>query len=247
VVAVPVDALSRTGGERTSGLTRRCPAIATLVACAGGIRAQLRKRSERKDREEMAAIEMKVRRMQTGETLVATLETFEDAVTWLGERPEFTEVLGVLSKELSPAQHRALRAAMRPYSAAERRHLEAEERVIAEALAERDRVEAELAERQRREHEAAMRRADPDRPMALRWHYVDGLSHEDPFDPRPVTEAARRAVEAWIAERNEWVASREQTVYEALVTVYPGPVPTGDEADRVQPGGQFVPGPAQRH
>jgi hypothetical protein len=193
----------------------------------------------------MAAIEMKVRRMKTGETLVATLESFEDAVTWLGERPEFTEVLGVLSQDLSPAQHRALRAAMRPYSAAERRHIEEADREAAAAHVAQEQSELELAERERQAHAAAMKHADPDRPMNLRWHHRDGLSVEDPYDPRDITAAARDAVEAWVAERQTWVADRGQKVYEALVTVYPGPVPSGDEEDRVQPGGQFVPGPAK--
>lgn len=191
----------------------------------------------------MASIEMKVRRMQTGEMLVATLESFEDAVTWLGARPEFTEVLGVLSKDISPAKMRALKAAMRPYSAAERRHLEAEERAAAEALAQQDRLEAERAAREQREHTEAMLRADPNRVMTVRWHCREGMSIDDPYDPREITEAARRAVEAWVAERSTWISDPDLMLVEALVNVYPGPVPSGNEEDRIEPGGQFARGP----
>ena len=40
-------------------------------------------------------------------------------------------------------------------------------------------------------------------------------------------------------ERGSWIRGRGQVVGEALVTVWPGQVPSGSE--RVQSGGQFVP------
>ncbi len=192
----------------------------------------------------MAKLEMKVRRLKTGETLVATLESFDDAVTWLGERPEYVEVLGVLSEDLTPAMDRALRAAMRPYTDEEHQLIQEADRRAEAAIREQIERESAMAEQRRREHAEAMRQADPDRPMMLRWHHEEGLEISDPYDDREITEAAREAVDAWIAERNTWVADRGQKVIEAMVTVYPGPVPSGNEADRVQPGGQFIPGSA---
>jgi hypothetical protein len=191
----------------------------------------------------MARIEMKVRRMDTGETLVAELGSFADAVAWLEERPEGTEVLGVLSKDLSPEQHQALRASLRPYSASERRLIAAADRRAGEAIAARLAEETKLAARRMREHAEAQRRADPNRPMDLRWDLTEGLSKADPYDPREITDAVKQAVVAWVAERGTWVEGRGQQVVEATLQAYPGPVPGGDEADRVVPGGQFVAGP----
>ena len=46
-------------------------------------------------------------------------------------------------------------------------------------------------------------------------------------------------VEAWVAERNSWVHRRGQYLVDAQLLVWPGPVPSGDEADRIEQGGQF--------
>jgi hypothetical protein len=89
-----------------------------------------------------------------------------------------------------------------------------------------------------------MAKANPDRPMALRWHYAEGLTVADPYDQREITEAARKAVDDWIAERNTWVVDRGMMVLEAQLSVYPGPIPGGNEDERIQPGGQFIPGSA---
>jgi hypothetical protein len=75
--------------------------------------------------------------------------------------------------------------------------------------------------------------------MAVRWDLDAGFSVADPYDPRPISDAAKQAVLEWIAERNSWVESRGQVVGEALVEVYPGPVP--DKKSRVLPGGTFTP------
>jgi hypothetical protein len=64
------------------------------------------------------------------------------------------------------------------------------------------------------------------------------LSKTDPVDERPITDEAKDAVMAWVAERMEWVAGRGQTVGEAKVTVYPAALPAGKE--RVVTG-SFVP------
>ncbi len=192
----------------------------------------------------MAGIEMKVRRMKTGETLVAQLESFEDAATWLGERPEFTEVLGVLSQDLTSEQHQELKAALRPYSADEQRMIDDADREAAIAIKARLERDATEAKETKRAHAEAQLKADPRRPMSVRWELEGGLSVSDSYDPREVNDVMRAAVDAWIAERNTWVVDRGLRVVEATLTVYPGPVPSGDEADRIVPGGQFVPGPA---
>lgn len=190
----------------------------------------------------MAQIDLKVRRLETGETLVATLDSFEDAVMWLGERPENVEVLGVLSKELSEAQHRALRAALRPYTALEKQMIQEAEQKVSDAIASQIRKEAEYSQRKMKEHTEAMLKADPNRPLPLRWHFKEGLSVADAYDPREITDEARRAVDAWLKERTSWIQDRGQIIIEATLSVYPGKVPSGMEDDRVVPGGQFVPG-----
>lgn len=190
----------------------------------------------------MAKIEMKVRKIKTGETLVATLESFEDTLTWLEQRPEYMEVLGVLSEDLSTEQHQQLKEAMRPYTEEERRAIEAADRAVSEAIAERVRQEAEMAKQRMAEHEKAMENADPNRPMVLRWHHEEGLSLSDNFDTREIPQVVRDAVDAWIAERTSWVHDRGKMIVEATITAYPGPIPSGLESDRIIPGGNFVTG-----
>jgi hypothetical protein len=43
----------------------------------------------------------------------------------------------------------------------------------------------------------------------------------------------------WVRERDGWVADRGLMVSEAVLTVWPGPLPKGET--RVQPGGKFIP------
>ncbi|MCA9650734.1 MAG: hypothetical protein H6712_31165 [Myxococcales bacterium] len=185
-------------------------------------------------------IDMKVRQMKTGETLVATLDSFEDAVTWLGQRPDFTEVLGLLSEDLSPRQREAMRDAMRPYTA-EEQAFQAELRAEDDRrMAERMQQEQAEWERRSREEMERQLQADPNRVKAIRWHRDEGYSSGDANDPREITEAAKQAVAAWVAERNSWVEDRGQEVIEAHVEVYLGETPSGSEDERVV-GGQFFP------
>lgn len=191
----------------------------------------------------MSKIDLKVRKIKTGETLVATLDSFKDAVTWLGERPDYMEVMGLLSEGLTPEQDQALREALRPYSEDERRLIAEADRAASDAIRKRLEQEQALAALRKREYTEAMHQADPNRPMSVHWDIEKGYSITDPYDPREVTDAARRAIEAWVAERTTWVEGRGMKVYEATVTVYPGPVPDGQEEHRVLPGGNFLPGP----
>jgi hypothetical protein len=81
--------------------------------------------------------------------------------------------------------------------------------------------------------------AHPDRPMNVRWECDEGYKIVDAHDDREIPEVARKAIEEWVAERNTWIEGRGQFVAEAHVTVYPGPVPDGEE--RIARGGTFVP------
>lgn len=83
-----------------------------------------------------------------------------------------------------------------------------------------------------------MKTADPNRPMKIHFTYSGGLSLTDPDRPRSISAEARAAAEEWIAERSDWVKDHSQIIGEANLTVYPGPVPKGQ--DRVLEG-QFFP------
>ena len=186
----------------------------------------------------MAKITLKLQDLQNG---VASFREFEDepeAMAFLQERPRFTDVLGVVFEGLTKEQNARLRAAMRP--------LDEEERKAEEALAEIARKAAEVAAEARRveeeaamaAHRASMKNADPNRVMELRYQYDTGLSPIDPADARELSEEARAAIEAWLAERNEWVKERNQVVGDARLTVWPGKLPKPG-VDRVQ--GTFIP------
>lgn len=186
------------------------------------------------------AVQLKIRDMQTGQAQIAEFESIDDAVTWLGHRPRFVEVLGPPQRSsIDPADEQRMRAVMRPLDDEERAAVAEQDQRDAEALREA------LARQQARADEqiAALRErqrdADPHRPMHVIWERGQGCRNADPADPRQVNEVVRAAVEAWIAERNTWVHPRGQYVIDAQLVVWPGPVPSGDEADRIEPGGQF--------
>lgn len=67
----------------------------------------------------MAEFEVKVRNLKTGETLVASMADAEQCIAWLEERPPFIEILTVLS-DVSPAESKRMKEAMRPYDSVER-------------------------------------------------------------------------------------------------------------------------------
>lgn len=186
------------------------------------------------------AIELKIRDIRTGEAQVAEFQSVGDAETWLRERPRFTEVLG-------PPRHGAidagdetrLRDAMRPLDEEERAAQAQQDLRNAEAIRK---AMAGEQERMRQDAEArreANRDADPNRPMAVSFERREGMHNADPADDRAVPEIVRKAVLAWVAERDTWVHARGQYVVNAQVVVWPGPVPGGNEDDRVHAGGQF--------
>lgn len=193
----------------------------------------------------MPKITLRLEDLKRGDPLFREFEDEEAALAFLRERPRFTDVLGVVFEGLSAEQNARLKAAMRP--------LDEEERAASEALVKaRERV-AEAAREQRRKQEdaalaarrEALKTADPNRPMEVRYLYNADLSLVDAEDGRAISDEAREAVLAWVAERNEWVADRGQIVAEAKVSVWPGALPKAG-MDRVQ-GGTFIPvtGPAK--
>lgn len=186
----------------------------------------------------MAGFQIKVRNLETDEMLVATLDSYEDALTFLGDRPHLMEIVTVIS-DVSPKQMSELKEAMRPYSDEEKERIASRARLLAQEVQRaREKEEALAAAEEARAREAA-KSADPARPMKVKWSLEEGCASNDPFDPRPITAVVEEAVAAWVEERNGWVADRGQIVGEAEVEVYPLEVPAG--ADRVLRGGTFVP------
>lgn len=187
----------------------------------------------------MGRLDLRLRNLENAELLIASFENEDDAETWLTDRPPMMEVIGVIAESSDPALHLRLRQAVRPLDPDEAevvRRMDAEDAV---ARAEQEAEHARRAEAEAEAHREAMRTADPDRPLQVTWTPKGGFSSMDPWDEREITEAAREAVLAWVKEREEWVADRGQVIGEAVVTVWPGPVPPGES--RVQRGGRFVP------
>jgi hypothetical protein len=183
-------------------------------------------------------VRLKIRRMKTNETLVAEFADLDDAETWLRERPQFVDVIGTIG-ELGDADDQRLRTALRPFDDEERAVIAAQDQAFAKAEAAalaRAQLEAEAALAERR---AELANADPNRPMMVAWVRGVGCRNADRADARDVTELARAAVLAWVRERDTWVHPRGQFIATADVVVWPGPIPGGDEDDRIQPGGQF--------
>jgi hypothetical protein len=185
-------------------------------------------------------VQLKIRRMKTNETLVAEFADLDDAEAWLRERPQFVDVIGTIGT-LADADDERLRTALRPFDAEERAEIAAQDQALARAEAAalaRAQQEAKVALAERR---AELANADPNRPMMVAWVRGVGCRNADPADAREVTELARAAVLAWVRERDTWVHPRGQFVATADVVVWPGPIPGGDEDERVHPGGQFSP------
>ena len=177
----------------------------------------------------MAQIELEIRKMLTGEVAIAEFPGPGAAAAWLCERPAFVEVLRLVTR-IDPELEARLRAVMRPLDADER-----DRRRALEGEAEARRAAAFV-----RSFAAAQEDADPNRPMVVRWERAKGLSLEDEHDDRPIPDVVRTAVLTWVAERDSWVRERGEHVAAACLSVWPGPVPSGLESQRVEPGGQFV-------
>lgn len=186
----------------------------------------------------MPKITLKLQDLNTGATSFHEVEDEAAAIAYLSARPRFTDVLGVVFEGLTREQNARLRAAMRPLDddekAAEAVLVAAAQKAKEEARAVRL-MEEEAA---RAAHRSALQNLDPDRVMEMRYRYDTGLAPIDPADTRVLSEEARAAVEAWLAERNEWVKDRNQVVGDARLAVWPGKLPKPG-MDRVQ--GSFIP------
>jgi hypothetical protein len=187
----------------------------------------------------MPKITLKLQDLHSGDTSLREFEDEAATIAFLSERPRFTDVLGVVFEGLSREQNQRLRDAMRPLDDEER---EAEAKLTVAARKAKEeasalrRMEEEAAQAA---HRNALKNADPNRLMDVRFHYATGLALIDPADTREITAEARAACEAWIAERNEWVESRGQVVGEAKLQVWPGPLPKPG-MERIH-AGTFVP------
>ncbi|MFO0589296.1 MAG: hypothetical protein U0441_17290 [Polyangiaceae bacterium] len=187
----------------------------------------------------MPKITLKLQDLKTGQTSFHELESEEAAIAYLQERPRFTDVLGVVFEGLTREQNARLKAAMKPLDD-EERDAEAQLKVAAMKAAEEAEARRMMDEEAANAaHRAALRTADPNRLMDIRYRYDTGVAHMDPGDAREIPAEAMAAIEAWIAERNEWVESRGQCVGEAKLQVWPGPLPRPG-MDRIH-SGSFVP------
>jgi hypothetical protein len=183
-------------------------------------------------------ITLKLMDLATGDRSNREFDDEAATLAFLRERPPLVDVLGVVFEGLTPEQNLRLKEAMRPLDAAEKA---AEGRLAdlaakAAELAQAARAKEEDAARAA--HREAMKTADPNRAMEVRYRYDSGLAVAAD-DPREISDEIRAAVAAWVAERNEWVEGRGQVVGEAKITVWPGTLPRPG-ADRIS-GGSFIP------
>lgn len=184
-------------------------------------------------------IKLRIRNLKTRETGVAAFEAEADALVWLKQRPAFVDVMGVAGQTPVPMEVQdRLRAAMRPLDADEQLAEREMELSVEKEELEREKEARQYEVEQQAKHVEAMRTADPERLMEIHWRFDGEMRLTDPHDPRPITDAAREAVLAWIAERNEWVAGRGQCVGECTLKVWPGKLPSKD-SDRVKEGRFF--------
>jgi hypothetical protein len=185
-------------------------------------------------------IKLRIRNLQSREVGVAAFETDAEALLWLKARPPFVEVMGMAGQVNVPAEiQERLRAAMRPLDGDERLAEREMELAIEKEDLEREKAARAHEVEAQAKHQETLRTSDPERLMEIRWRFDTGMVLVDAHDTRDITDAAREAVLAWIAERNEWVAGRGQTVGECTVKAWPGKLPPS-QAERVQEG-RFVP------
>lgn len=185
----------------------------------------------------MALVTLNLRDMKTGQRMLAEFDTLDGCIDWLEQRPQFVDVLGPADESLTPEGERMLRSALRPYDAEENELLAAARQQREADLQSARQVDREVVARERVEREAAIVARGPNDPMELRFTRGGTLAHTEPLDTRPIPEVVQAAVEDWVRERDSWVHRRGQRVAEAVLTVFPGEIPTGQE--RVQAGGQF--------
>lgn len=184
-------------------------------------------------------IELRIRNLKTREGGLASFETDAEALLWLKARPPMVEVMGLAGQGQIPHDvEMRLRGAMRPLDDEEQ--LAERELKLAADAEDLERAKAAHAKEsaQAQKHKESMATADPERLMEVHWRFDRGMSLTDVHDTRTIPDAAKDAVLAWIAERNEWVAGRGQTIGECTVKVWPAAMPKG-ESERVKEGRFF--------
>jgi hypothetical protein len=192
-------------------------------------------------------IELRIKRLDTGESLIAAFESLEDAKTWIAQRPKFMEVLGVVDpKAVGEEAFAELRDAARPLDDEERaKRFELQEGELEESRAH-DVKESErwlsgqaaaAPESDPDPDPASLPPAEPDALMLVRWRKGRPLANVG--DNRPVPDRVRTVVDVWIAERNKWLHPQRRHVGEAELEVWPEDVPSGDEADRIEDGASY--------
>jgi hypothetical protein len=187
-------------------------------------------------------VQLKIRDIRTGQAQIAEFESVDDTLTWLSQRPRFIDVLGPPQRSSLAADDDArMRAAMRTLDDEELAAQAEQDQRDAEAIRAAMTKEHAKAQEQLEALREQNRLADPNRLMHVTWERGQGCRNADPADHREVSELARAAVEAWVAERNTWVHPRGQSILDAQVMVWPGPVPGDDEDNRIEAGGQFNP------
>ncbi|MGH1344286.1 MAG: hypothetical protein ACRBN8_22195 [Nannocystales bacterium] len=190
---------------------------------------------------------LKIKRIDTQESLIAEFESLEDAKTWVAQRPEMVEVLGVVDpKAVGEAAFRELRDATRPLDAEELAGREqARETLLAQMR------EADERESAPRGLAGRMGQTPPEPPpdpsslpgapasavMVIRWQ--QGASMANIVDNRPIPSEVREAVEAWVSERNKWLHAKRTHVGRAELRVRPGELSANDAGERVEPGASY--------
>lgn len=142
----------------------------------------------------MPKITLKLQDLQTGETSFRELEDEDATIAFLKDRPPMVDVLGVVFEGLTREQNNRLKAAMRPLDDAERT---AEAKLKVAAQQAKDEAEARRALEEEAAHAAhrhAMKSADPNRLMDVRYRYDSGLSLMDPADARDIPKEALDAL-----------------------------------------------------
>jgi hypothetical protein len=158
---------------------------------------------------------LRFRKMGETQDMLAQFESVADAKTWLAERPQFVRVLRVEEPELPHEIEAELHDAMRPLDDEELDKISEIQRNLQQLHS------VELRDLQARsEKEAAyVASTDPDRPFRVRYEKNRALEHADAGDDRPIPDAIRRAVEAWVERRNQWMHSRRQHVGAATLSI----------------------------
>src|SRR5262249_34261553 len=119
----------------------------------------------------MQKITLKLQNLNTGDTSFKEFDDEAATLAFLSARPPMMDVMGVVFEGLTPEQNARLKSAKRPLDESEKA---AEERLAqkAEAAAEAAHaLRAKETEKVQAAHREAMKNADPNRPMEVRYLY----------------------------------------------------------------------------